>query len=183
MATLREQRQELWRRFADADTSTAAYGKARRAIQAFDKKHPRVVAALEAENPMHKQHRLDPAWRDPHLRGGAGGCFTQYVSGGGASVEGAGGFGKPIVIARARKGYTIHVNGVPLVDMPDGSAGFPTQPAGMNKRPSFALPGAPVHIFSKLEQAKWAAHKIGHYMMRLGDLVFSYTELPPGSRW
>jgi hypothetical protein len=89
---------------------------------------------------------------------------------------------KPIVISRMKRGYAIHVSGIPLVVSADG-LGFSQQPDGVNKRPKFAPPGSPIHVFTKLEDAKDAAHKIGHYMMRLGDMVFAYTALPSGSRW
>jgi hypothetical protein len=91
---------------------------------------------------------------------------------------------KPIVIAREGRGYSIHVSGVPLVDDPAGGAGFTRQPAGIKKkRPHYAPPSSRVHVFTKLDEAKHAAHQIGRYMMQLGDMVFSYTELPPWSRW
>jgi hypothetical protein len=117
-------------------------------------------------------------------RGGAGGCFTQYVSGGGGGGRYVWmGPGRPIVIAKVRGGYTVTAHGVPLVTAEDGSVVFATQPEGMTKRPKLGPPGARPYVFKKIADAKWTAHKIGHYMLHLGDLAFSYVELPPGSRW
>lgn len=91
---------------------------------------------------------------------------------------------KPIVIARHGRGFTLYVSGVPLVDGPDGKLAFTEQPGAMKrKRTSYAPATSPVHVFEKIDDAKGAAHQIGRYMMDLGDMVFSYTELPARSRW
>ena len=74
--------------------------------------------------------------------------------------------GKPIVISRAGSQWSLSVMGAPVVRLSDGALSF-------RGRSGFEE-DAPLAKFKK-DDAKFLAHKIGHYMLNLGDFVTTYT--------
>jgi len=75
--------------------------------------------------------------------------------------------GKPIVVTKVGRKYTIHVMGHPAYLGPNGLTFF--------GRPG-AVDGMPAHEFNTKSEADSVAHKIGHYMLGLGDFVYTYVE-------
>ena len=76
--------------------------------------------------------------------------------------------GKPIVISRAGSQWSLSVMGAPLVRTSAGGLSF-------RGRVDFEE-GAPPAKFKKKDDVKFIAHKIGHYMLNLGDFVDTYTD-------
>lgn len=75
--------------------------------------------------------------------------------------------GKPIVITKMGRKYTVTVMGHPVVRGSDGKLTF----QGRSDVPEGATP----EKFTK-DDAKHIAHQIGHYMLGLGDFVDTYIE-------
>jgi|SRR5580692_3789106 hypothetical protein len=75
--------------------------------------------------------------------------------------------GKPIVIAKEGSAWTVSVMGRPVVK--HGNA------LTFEGRVGAPVGGAP-HRFSTKAEAESVAHGIGHYMLKLGDFVFSYVD-------
>jgi hypothetical protein len=75
--------------------------------------------------------------------------------------------GKPIAIRKSGSQWALYVLGGPVVRGSDGGLLVP----GRTDYDS----GLPIAKFKK-EEAKFLAHKIGHYMLGLGDFVTSYVE-------
>ena len=76
--------------------------------------------------------------------------------------------GKPIEIRKVGSKWGIAVMGHPVCRLP-GEGGLT-----FRGRANF-VDGLGAALFSKSD-AKFLAHKIGHYMLGLGDLVYTYTE-------
>ena len=81
--------------------------------------------------------------------------------------------GKPIKIVKAGSKWTIYVLGGPVVRIA-GEVGADQGMLSFPGRGGFD-PSAPVEKFTK-DQARHLAHKIGHYMLGLGDFVKTYIE-------
>ena len=75
--------------------------------------------------------------------------------------------GKPIVVTKVGRRYTVHVMGHPAYVGPEGLTFF--------GRPG-AVQGAQPYAFKSKSEADGIAHKIGRYMLGLGDFVYTYVE-------
>jgi hypothetical protein len=87
---------------------------------------------------------------------------------------------KPILIVRVSKGYNLFVNGVPVVQDPSGGVTVDRVKAGIakarKKYPVVPSDWKPA-LFPDADSVKHVAHRIGRYVMNMGDMVFSYTDL------
>ena len=75
--------------------------------------------------------------------------------------------GKPIVVTKMGRKYTVHVMGNPVTRDAEGKLTFVGRPG--------AVPG-PAAEFKTRDEAYGIAHRIGHYMLGLGDFVDTYVE-------
>jgi hypothetical protein len=76
--------------------------------------------------------------------------------------------GKPIIVARSGRKWTVTVIGRPVVNGPSGGLTF-------EGRADYVDGLAPARFNSKGD-ADYVAHKIGRYMLNLGDFVHTYVE-------
>jgi hypothetical protein len=80
---------------------------------------------------------------------------------------------KPIVIEKKGRKWFVFVKGTPIVKH-EGKLNFDRAAAGL---PGDSLPLLEPHGFSSKADAEDVAHKIGRYVLQLGDFVHSYTEI------
>jgi hypothetical protein len=76
--------------------------------------------------------------------------------------------GKPIVVTKVGRKYTVHVMGAPVYRGTDGKLNFFGRPD--------AVAGMPAEKFNNRSDADHIAHQIGHYMLGLGDFVDTYVD-------
>jgi hypothetical protein len=84
---------------------------------------------------------------------------------------------KPITIQGCPGGYNVFVGDAPIVHS-GGGVDFDRVAAGLKVKKGYKAPTStlPV-IFQQAGDAAHVAHKIGRYVLKMGDLVFSYTRL------
>lgn len=75
--------------------------------------------------------------------------------------------GKPLVVAKSGRGYTVSVMGSPIVRGPNGLL--------FQGRVGWSA-DFPVEKFKTKDIADGVAHKVGHYMLGLGDFVYTYVD-------
>ena len=84
---------------------------------------------------------------------------------------------KPITITGVPGGYTVFVEGTPIVRSGTG-LDFDRSKAGLKTKKGYKPPTTDVPVvFQQAGDAAHVAHKVGNYVLKLGDLVFSYTDL------
>lgn len=84
---------------------------------------------------------------------------------------------KPIKIIKIKGGYHVFVNGTPIVEE-GGKASVDRIAAGFKVSKSYKPPkNTQPFVFTKAGEAAHMAHLLGRYIMKLGDMVFAYTEL------
>jgi hypothetical protein len=86
---------------------------------------------------------------------------------------------KPIRIAKVQGGYNLFVNDIPVVadgknvNLDRAKVGLKVPADYANRAPKNTEP----KLIAKASDAASIAHQIGRYMLNLGDMTFSYTEL------
>jgi hypothetical protein len=84
---------------------------------------------------------------------------------------------KPIKIVKTIGGYLVYVNGTPVVKTSKG-VDFDRAKAGLETPKAYKPPVEVNPIcFDMAGDAASIAHRIGRYILGLGDLAFAYTEL------
>jgi len=89
---------------------------------------------------------------------------------------------KPLKIAKVKGGYHVYLHGVPLV-LGDSGKGVTLDRARAGLSTTGFKGGwkPPVHakplLVKKKEDAIGLAHQVGRYLLNMGDMVFTYTEL------
>lgn len=84
---------------------------------------------------------------------------------------------KPISIIEVPGGYGVYVNSVPVVQSGKG-IDFDRNAAGLKTKKGYKPPTSTLPaVFGTAGDAAHVAHKIGRYVLSLGDFVQSYTKL------
>ena len=76
--------------------------------------------------------------------------------------------GKPISIGKSGSRWTVHVQGEPVVQIPGSGITYRGRP-GFTEDLSIAK-------FKTKGDARFVAHKIGAYVLKLGDFAYTYVE-------
>lgn len=85
---------------------------------------------------------------------------------------------RPISIVGVPGGYSVYVNDTPIVKNGEKVIDFDRTKAGLKTKKNYKAPTSDLPVvFQQKGDAAHVAHQIGRYILKLGDLTFSYTNL------